>query len=216
MPKSSHFQRSQNFTSCQIILSGNVFYSNLNIVNKPTSNIYFEKLKIQLFIGINFTCHRVQQLLALPRVLFNIKFLITYFFFTKNYTFGITNTGLCFFCNTLEEIPIHIFFDCVHVECLWERLRMKFQNDFILLSLKPQTTILGLYNEANDKYNLLGHILLIFKYIYISREKRTLNIDILIANLLKVKKREKQISIVTINKRETCKKSCALQVTFYQ
>ena len=194
MPKSSHFQRSQNFTSCQIILSGNIFYSNLNIVNKPTSNIY----------------------LALPRVLFNIKFLITYFFFTKNYTFGITNTGLCFFCNTLEEIPIHIFFDCVHVECLWERLRMKFQNDFILLSLKPQTTILGLYNEANDKYNLLGHILLIFKYIYISREKRTLNIDILIANLLKVKKREKQISIVTINKRETCKKSCALQVTFYQ
>ena len=40
--------------------------------------------------------------------------------------------------------------------------------------------------------------------------------DILIANLIKVKKREKQISIVTINKRETCKKSCALQVTFYQ
>ena len=30
--------------------------------------------------------------------------------------------------------------------------------------------------------------------------------DILIANLIKVKKREKQISIVTINKRETYKK----------
>ena len=44
---------------------------------------------------------------------------------------------------------------------------------------------------------------MIFKYyIYISREKRTLNIDILIANLIKVKKREKQISIVAINKRE--------------
>ena len=66
-----------------------------------------------------------------------------------------------------------------------------------------QTVILGLYNEANDNYNFLSHILLIFKYyIYISREKRTLNIDILIANLIKVKKREKQISIVTINKRE--------------
>ena len=44
---------------------------------------------------------------------------------------------------------------------------------------------------------------MIFKYyIYISREKRILNIDILIANLIKVKKREKQISIVAINKRE--------------
>ena len=57
---------------------------------------------------------------------------------------------------------------------------------------------------------------MVFKYyIYISREKRTLNIDILIANLIKVKKREKQISIVAINKRETYKKSGALQITFY-
>ena len=52
-----------------------------------------------------------------------------------------------------------------------------------------QTSILGLYNEANDNYNLLRHILLIFKYdFYISREKRILNIDILITNLIKVKK----------------------------
>ena len=84
---------------------------------------------------------------------------------------------------------------------------MKFQSNFILPSLRPQTGICGLYNEANDNYNLLIHILLIFQYyIYISSEKRTLNIDILIANLTKAKKREKQISIVTINKREAFKK----------
>ena len=69
------------------------------------------------------------------------------------------------------------------------------------------TGILGLYNEANDNYNLLSHILVIFKYYtYLSREKRIRNIDILIANFMKVKKREKQISIATINKRETFKK----------
>ena len=63
------------------------------------------------------------------------------------------------------------------------------------------------YPEANDNYNLLSHISLIFKYyIYISREKRTLNVDILIANLIKVKKREKQISIGTLNEREAYKK----------
>ena len=88
---------------------------------------------------------------------------------------------------------------------------MKFQNDFILPSLTPQTAILELYNEINDNYNLLSHILLIFKYyIYISREKRILNIDILIANLIKVKKREKQIIIVTINKREAYKKEWSI------
>ena len=65
-----------------------------------------------------------------------------------------------------------------------------------------------LHNEANDNYNLLNHILLIFRYyIYILREKRILNIDILIANLIKVKKKEKQTSIATINKRKASKKN---------
>ena len=84
---------------------------------------------------------------------------------------------------------------------------MKFQNYFILSSLTLQTAICRLSNEENDNYNLLSHILLIFKYhIYISRETRILNIDILIANLIKVKKMEKQISIFTTNKREAYKK----------
>ena len=77
------------------------------------------------------------------------------------------------------------------------------ENDFILPSLTPQNVIPGQYNEANDNYKLLSHILLIFEYhIYISKKKRTLNIDILIPNLIKVKMREKQISIGTISERE--------------
>ena len=134
----------------------------------------------------------------------------------KLYTFGIINTALCSFCNAAEDTPVHIFFDCIHVKCLWERLRMKLQNDFILPSLTPHTAILRLYNEANDNYDLLSHILLIFKYfIYISRKKRLLNLDILMDNLIKVKKREKQKSIVTINKTDTYKKRSALQITLY-
>ena len=201
-------------------LSSKKIYSILisNIVNKPTSNIYFEKLfenttldwtEIYLSprLATSDTTLRSFQYQILNKVLFLIK---------KLYTFGIIKIALCSFCNTLEETPIHIFFDCVYVKCLWERLRMKFQNDFILPSLTPQTAILGLYNKANDSYNLLSHVLFIFKYyIYISREKQILNIDILIANLIKVKKREKQIS-VTINVREAYKKSGALLITFYQ
>ena len=108
---------------------------------------------------------------------------------------------------SLKETPMHIFFDFIRLKCLCERLRTQFQNDLILPTLTPQTAILGLYNESNDNYNLLSHILLIFKYyIYISREKRTLKRDIIIANLIKIKKKEKQISIVTINKRKAYKK----------
>ena len=202
-------------------LSSKEIYSILisNIVNKPTSNIYFEKLFENTTLDWN-KIYLSPRLATIDTTLrsFQYKSLNNVLFLNKKlYTFGITNAALCSFCNTLEETPIHIFFDCVYVKCLWERLRMKFQNDFILLSLTPQTAILGLYNEANDNYNLLSHILLIFKYyIYISREKRILNIDILTANLIKVKKREKQISIVIIDKREAYKKSGALQITFYQ
>ena len=58
-----------------------------NIVNKPTSNIYFEKLFENTTLDWkNRTCHHFQQLLTLPCVLFNIKFLITYFSLIKNYT----------------------------------------------------------------------------------------------------------------------------------
>ena len=46
------------------------------------------------------------------------------------------------------------------------------ENDFILPSLTPQNVIPGQYNEANDNYKLLSHILLIFEYhIYISKKK---------------------------------------------
>ena len=86
-------------------------------------------------------------------------------------------------CKTLEETPIHIFYDCVHVKYLWERLQAKFHNDIILPSLTPQVAIIGLTNEINNIYNL-NHILLIFKYyVYRSREKHMLDIDILLDNL---------------------------------
>ena len=49
-----------------------------NTVNKPTSNIYFENLlKIQLLIGVKFTCyHNYYQLLTVTSVFFNVKFLM--------------------------------------------------------------------------------------------------------------------------------------------
>ena len=109
------------------------------------------------------TALRAFQFKILNNVLFPNK---------KLYYFGITNIALCSFRNTLEETPINILFDWIHVKCLWERLQTKFQNDFILASLTLQATILRLYNEAHDNYNLPSHILLTFKYgIYISREK---------------------------------------------
>ena len=60
----------------------------------------------------------------------------------------------------------------------------KFRND-ILFSLSPQATIHGLINKANNIHNLVNHVLLVFKY-YVYR----LNIDILIDNLIEIKKKK--------------------------
>ena len=134
-------------------LSSKEIYSILisNIVNKPTSNIYFEKLFENTTLDWN-KIYLSPRLATIDTTLrsFQNKILNNVLFLNKKlYTFGITNTALCSFCNTLEETPINIFFDCIYVKCLWERLRMEFQNDFILPSLTPQTVILGLCNEAN-------------------------------------------------------------------
>ena len=51
------------------------------------------------------------------------------------------------------------------------------------------------------------------------RENGILNIDILIANLIKVKKKKKQVNLLISNKREgykQTKENGALQQTFYQ
>ena len=191
------WQNHHVFTGARILtlvkLSSKEIYSILirDVVNKPTSRIYFEKLFENTTLDWN-KIYLSRRLATTDTTLrsFQYKIFNSVLFFNKKlHTFGITNTALCSFCSTLEETPIHILFDCNHVKCIWKRSRPKFQNGFTLPLLTPQAAILGLYNEANDNDNLLKHILLIFKYcIYISRKKRTLNINILTANLIKVSK----------------------------
>ena len=108
---------------------------------------------------------------------------------------------MALFVRLLKKHP-YIFHDCIYVKSLWEKLITKFQNDIILPSFTPQAAaILGLTNEANNIFNLLNHILLIFKYyVYRSREKHIFNIYILIDNIIEIKKKEKQISLASKNK----------------
>ena len=74
---------------------------------------------------------------------FQYKILNNVLFLNKKlYTFGIAGTALCSFYDTLEETPTHIFFDSIHVKCLWERIQTKFKTNFILLSLTPQAAIM--------------------------------------------------------------------------
>ena len=115
-----------------------------SIVNKPTSNIFFQKLfenpildwgKIYLLLclaTIDTTLRFFQY-----NILNNVPFLNK-----KQYNFGITNTALCSFCNTFEETPIHIFSDCIHVKSLREKLQTKFRIILFCHHLHPRLPFL--------------------------------------------------------------------------
>ena len=132
-------------------LSSKEIHSNLisNTVNKPTSNIFLETI----FENITLDWSKIylpSRLAAIDTVLeltmcsFQCKILNNVLLLNKNLDNFRTNNALRSFCNTLGETHIYIFFNCIHVKCLWERLQTKFQKDFILPSLTPQTAILGL------------------------------------------------------------------------
>ena len=120
----------------------------------------------------------------------------------KLHIFGIKSSPLCSFCNLYDETPCHIFYECDRVKFLWLELVQCFQNTLILPTLTPQTAILGILDSVsnnsffeNNKI-LINHILLIFKlYVYKSREKKFININNLIAEIRKVKRIEKEISL---------------------
>ena len=109
---------------------------------------------------------------------------------------------MCFFCNFYYETPLHIFYECDAVKCLWTDLVQCFQNNLILLTLTPQAAILGILESASNnsifKNNkvFINHILLIFKlYVFKSREKKFINLYNLIAEIRKVKRIEKEIAL---------------------
>ena len=91
-------------------------------------------------------------------------------------TFDITPkwSPLCSFCNLCGETPLHIFYECDSIQCLWSHLVHYFQNSLVLPILTSQTAIFEFLDSTNSDYNklLINHILLIFKlYVYRSREK---------------------------------------------
>ena len=117
----------------------------------------------------------------------------------KLHTFGIKPSPLCSFCNLYDKTPSHIFYERDAVKCLWVDLVQYFQNKLILPTLTPHAAIFRILESASNdstfKNNkaFINHFLLIFKlYVFISREKMFINLNILIAQIRKVKRIEKK------------------------
>ena len=120
--------------------------------NKPSSNIYFENL----YNDYNIDWTAISNLLRLITNntymrSFQYKILNNVLFLNKKlYTFGIKPSPLCSFCNLYDETPYHMFYECDLVKCLWSGLVQCFQNNLIIPTLTPQTTIFRFLDYMNN------------------------------------------------------------------
>ena len=132
---------------------------------------------------------------------FQYKLLNNVLFLNKKlHTFGKKSSLICSFCNLCKETPLHIFYECPRIKCLWSELVEQFKR-LVLPTLTLQTGIFGFLDSTNSESKLkkkkkiellINHILLKFKlYIYKCRKKQFININNLIFEIKSVKKIEK-------------------------
>lgn len=169
-----------------------------SVEHQPTSQKYFENV----FPNVNFSWNDIYMMPRKTTIssymrCFQYKILNNALFLNnKLYIFKKTNSPLCSFCKSKDETVFHLFSECIYVLSMWSKLCSFFKKVFSLPSLTPQTAIFGFTkNEHLDKFYLFNHILLIFKsYVYQTREKKALSFEILIGEIIKVKKIEKKIA----------------------
>ena len=72
----------------------------------------------------------------------------------------------------------HLFSFCPRVLSLWTTLQNALLPNIIIDDINAKSAILGFYDASPENFNLVNHILLIFKlYIYHSRENKAININ---------------------------------------
>ena len=114
--------------------------------SKHSCNIYFKNL----VNGYNIDWTAIYML---PHLVtyntymrsFQYKILNNVLFLNKKlHSFGIKPSSLCCFCNLYDEKPLHVFYECDTVTCLWANLVQRFQNNLILPILTLQDAIFGI------------------------------------------------------------------------
>ena len=186
--------------------------------NKPSSNFYFENLFNDNDIdwATIYILPHLATYNTYMRYLLQYKLLNNVLFLNKKLNiFGINSSPLCSFCNLCDVTPLHIFYECGIIKCLWSDLIHYFQNSLVLPILTPQAAIFGFLDSTNSDYNfkkiklLIDHILLIFKlYVYRSREKEFIHINNLIAEIKRAKAIEKEIATSNSKKTIDFKNKC--------
>ena len=103
-------------------------------INKPSYNLYYKKL----FQGHILNCESIYSNSHIAtyntymcsfqcNILNNVLFLNK-----KQYPCIITNSLLCSFVESINETPLHLFYECNSIKSLWNKLCIFFHDMLIL------------------------------------------------------------------------------------
>ena len=97
------------------------------------------------------------------------------------------------FCQSENELPIHLFHSCIKTSLLWYKLKKIVKAKIDLPVHTPQSAIFGFLNYENNS-DIINHLLLISKYyLFNSSEHKKLSLEVLIKGIVKICNIEKQI-----------------------
>ena len=126
---------------------------------KPCSQFYYENI----FQNPNLDWKTIYML---PRIVakdsrlrvFPYKLLNNVLYLNKMlFRFGKIGSPLCSFCIMIDEIPLHLFYNCIKTILLWDQLEEFICNETLSFpSLTPQSAILG-HIDLSDDYLLINH-----------------------------------------------------------
>ena len=112
---------------------------------KPTCQAYHEKkfgnynFDWKIIYGVpRFTTYDTKVFIFQYKLLSNVLYLNQ-----KLYQFGIVSCSKCFFCDIHDEIPLHLFYECVSAQNIWNQLRLYLADKIDLPVLTPESVILG-------------------------------------------------------------------------
>ena len=118
----------------------------------------------------------------------------------KHFRFKKISCPLCFFCQSENETPIHLFHGCIKTNLLQYKLKKFLKTKIDLPVNTSQSTMFGFLNYENNS-DIINHMLLIFKYyLFNSREHKKLSIQVLKKEIVKIYNIEKQICFNDLKK----------------
>ena len=144
--------------------TGEFDYFTITELNLKKSQIYFEKHFKDCVLDSKYIYIRLRIVTSDPhtryfqyKVLKNVLYLNE-----KLFSFGISETSRCSFCNQDKETIEHLFRHCFVAKALWNSLNTFFENQLSLYALMPQAAFSGLTEKHLDDNILQNYLLLVF------------------------------------------------------